>query len=323
MDEGVAAGRHAAQPDGRGGGDLLQARGEHVRLQAHPAFVLRRGAGGEGGEAGHPVVLLAQRSQPAHGVGGAGGEPVEFGAAAGGGVACGGGLTDGAVGFLGGALGGGEVGGGLAGGCRGLRFGEDGAYGGLLVVPGVQPALQLPVGGVVEEGVGGGPRGVEARAEGGVGEAGVGVLEPPGRGLGGAGGVGGVGEQRGLPFELPGAGGDAGRVSARLRQLLLQGDAFEVEALPVADAGGGADGRVALGGGTQLVFAFGGAQLLLGCVQRGRGLPRAGVLPLRLVEFAGELLGRGVPAPAPAAASSSRTAASRWSASARRSSACW
>ncbi|CAM5703283.1 hypothetical protein STENM223S_00292 [Streptomyces tendae] len=65
----------------------------------------------------------------------------------------------------------------------------------------------------------------------------------------------------------------------------------------MTDAGGGTDGGVALGGGAQFVFAFGGAQLLLDGVQRGRGLAGAGVLPLHVVEFAGELLGRGVPRP--------------------------
>src|SRR5690606_18356287 len=159
--------------------------------------------------------------------------------------------------------------------------------GGLFVLPGVEAPLQLPVGGVVEEGVGGGLRGVEAGPEGGVGEAGVGGLEALGGVLGGAGGVGGVGEPGGVPFQFGGAFGAAGRGGPGRGRLLLQGGPSPVQAFAVAHPGRGPDGGLLAGGAAQRVFLFGAAQFLLGGVQRRRGVPGPAVLLLQLGEGLG------------------------------------
>ncbi|WP_420341304.1 hypothetical protein [Streptomyces thermocarboxydus] len=135
------------------------------------------------------------------------------------------------------------------------------------------------------------PAGCRSRAEGGVGEAGVGVLEPPCGLLGGAARVGGLGEQRRLAFELTGARGDAGGVPACLRQLLLQRGSFEVEAFAVTDAGGGADAASRWAAVRSSCVAFGGAQLLLGACSV-EAAPARGRTPAPPRRVHGELVGR-------------------------------
>src|SRR5690606_33251394 len=150
-----------------------------------------------------------------------------------------------------------------------------------------------PVGGVVEEGDGGGLRGVEAGPEGGVGEAGVGVLVTLGGVLGGAGGAGGGGEPGGVPCKCGGACGDAVRRAPGPGQRRSQ--PFPVQAFAVAHPGRGRHGGLLAGGAAQRVFLFGAAQFLLGGVQRRRGVPGPAVLLLQLGEGLGELSGGGVP----------------------------
>ncbi len=182
-----------------------------------------------------------------------------------------------------------QVGGPLPGGGRGVGLGEDGPCGGLLGLPGVQPSLQLAVDGVVEEGVGCGLRGLEAGAEGGVGEPGVGVLEPLGGVLGGAGGVGGVREQRGPPLQLRGPGGDAVQGAPRPGQFLLQAGPFPVQPLPVPDPGGGPHGGLLPGGDAPFLLVPGLPQPFPRGVQLGGATAGLLVLLLQLLGLVGEL----------------------------------
>ncbi|BFO19608.1 hypothetical protein SHKM778_59960 [Streptomyces sp. KM77-8] len=120
---------------------------------------------------------------------------------------------------------------------------------------------------------------------------------------------------------MRGARGHAGRLPARLRQLLLQRAAFLVQPLAVPHPGGGPDGGLAPGGDPESVLVLRAAQPFPRVVQDGGRLAGPRVAPLQLVRLAGELLGGVSPASALAAASASRTAPSRRSDSARRSSA--
>ncbi len=171
-----------------------------------------------------------------------------------------------------------------------LRF-HRGGFG----LPVVELLLQHAPFVVPEQRLRGGLRGVESCAVGGVGQPGVGLLEPLGAGVRRPGRLRRRGEQGDLPLQPCGPVGHARAVAPRPGQLLFQGGPFAVQRLTVGGTRSGPALGLLLLVAAPFVLTLGASERLAGGMEVSAERMGAGEVGAQLLDLRGEFTGRGVP----------------------------